>query len=156
MWLSKSCHSTLSGSKVNSNFQLKPFLFHPSWIFWIDITAEFFCSSIHMVPLKFQVLDQDCQYLSKINFITLGLCFSAWIWISTTACSWYEACWTSYAKFLCANCPAGAARSASRRQTCWSCTYATNSSASSPDAAAGNYHFVFLQFVMLYWFVHLG
>ena len=68
----------------------------------------------------------------------MGLCFfPAWIWISTTACSWYEACWASYAEFLCANCTTGAAGSASRWQTYRSCSYATNPAASSPDAAAG-------------------
>lgn len=92
-----------------------------------------------------QLLDEMMQYFNnKFGFYGL-MFFPAWIWISTTACPWYEACRASDAEFLYANCPTGAAGAASRWKTCRSCSYATNPAAAATDAAAGRlycHHFI--------------
>jgi len=70
----------------------------------------------------------------KVPSVIVAL-LSAWVWVSTAACAWYEAWRGSYAKFLCANGSAGSAGSATWRSTgrSWSAIPA----ASPTYAAAG-------------------
>ncbi|MBA0727334.1 hypothetical protein Golax_000332, partial [Gossypium laxum] len=59
---------------------------------------------------------------------------SAWIWVSTAARPWYEAWWSSHAKFLCTNGSTRPTGSASRWQKGWG--WSAKSATSSINAAA--------------------
>nr|KJB79364.1 hypothetical protein B456_013G046000 [Gossypium raimondii] len=65
---------------------------------------------------------------------TSGNVSAAWIWVSTAARPWYEAWWSSHAKFLCTNGSTRPTGSASRWQKGWG--WSAKSATSSINAAA--------------------